>query len=235
MRKRARQFWGDFFGLDPQELEQPGARVVPHCGLGDYAGAWIFWRDDTLLLSTPPDLVDETRAALQATMDMLREPERLAGIFSDRAERMIGPAYQGYLDPAEFRPHQSAGASAVPVDEHLVHGLRTACDPEEWSHAGIEPERPEPCFGYLIDNRLVALAQNAFWSEATVSPGIIVHPGYRGRGYGKAVLAAAASDALQHDHLVLYQTLLGNTPAVRAASALGFTQFATHLAVRFRV
>jgi GNAT superfamily N-acetyltransferase len=234
MRKRAEQFWADFFGLEPEELDRPGARVVAHRGLGDYAGAWIFWRDGTVLISTPPQLADEIRTVLRTTAVVPHEPERLVELFAGRTERMIGPAYQGYLDPDAFRPHQAAGAPPVPVETGLIQSLRVACDPEEWSHAGIEPERPEPCFGYCVENRLVALAQNAFWAEGTVSPGLIVHPGYRGQGYGKTVLTAAAADALTHGHLVLYQTLLANAPAIHTATALGFTQFATHLAVRFQ-
>lgn len=234
MRERTERFWSDFFGLAPDELCQPGVRVVPHRGLGDYAGAWIFWREETIFLSTPPDLVDEIRAAIPSTVSRLPEPQRLASVFATRAERWIGPAYQGYLERDRFRGSELPGVSPVDAEEGLLEALCVACDPEEWAHAGIEPQRPEPCFGVTCDQRLVAVAQNAFWSEGTVSPGLLVHPDYRGRGYGKAVLAAATADALRGGHLVLYQTLCGNVPAVRAASALGYAQFATHLAVRFR-
>jgi len=234
MRTRVEQFWCDFFGLSPEELRKPGGRVVAHRGLGDYPGAWIFWREDTIILSTPPELIADTDGLYRSAADRFREPASLAELFAARTERVIGPAYQGFLDPDQFRPHLCPGTGLLPTQERLLDELRAACKAEEWLHAGIEPERPEPCFGYYLDHKLIAVAQNAFWSDSAVSPGLIVHPGYRGRGYGKAVLTAAASDALQSGHLVLYQTLLSNASAVRAAEALGFTQFATHLAIRFR-
>jgi hypothetical protein len=34
--------------------------------------------------------------------------------------------------------------------------------------------------------------------------------------------------------LVLYQTLLSNAPALAVAAALGFQEFGTHVAIRFR-
>lgn len=233
MARRVEEFWGDFFGIEPQELDQPGARVVAHCGLGDYPGAWIFWRRGTVLLSTPAELVVATRQAVESAGGT-NAPETLAHLFGQHAERLIGPAYQGYLDPGNFR--RCNGPAVVPLlNRHsLLDDLAAECEPDEWSAAGIDSARPEPCFVCLVGDRIVAAAQNAFWAESTVSPGLIVHPDFRGRGYGKAVLSATVSDALQQDHLVLYQTLWSNTCAVRAAAALGFTPFASHLAVRFR-
>lgn len=230
--QRAGEYWGSFFGLPPQELAHPGLRVVPHAGLGDYPGAWIFWRGDTVLLSAPEELVPDLQAA--TAKEAACAPAELSRHFRACTERLIGPAYQGFLDPIWFRPSEdSAAAPLLPGDPRL-QALCTACDPQEWSHAGIDSGRPEPCFGYRLGDRLVAAAQNAYWAEATVSPGLIVHPDYRGRGYGKAVLSAVVSDALRQDHLVLYQTLSSNTPAIRAAESLGFRPYATHLAIRFR-
>lgn len=233
MARRVKEFWGDFFGIEPQELDRTGVQVVAHRGLGDYSGAWVFWRKNTILLSTPADLVAATRQAVEAAGD-IDAPEALAHIFVQHAERLVGPAYQGYLDPSNFRPCHGPDVVPLLTRHSLLGDLAAECDPDEWSAAGIDPERPEPCFGYLCGDRIVAAVQNAFWAESTVSPGLIVHPDFRGRGYGKAVLSAAVSDALEQDHLVLYQTLWSNTCAVRAAAALGFTPFASHLAVRFR-
>lgn len=233
MEKRTKAFWGDFFGIEPEELDRPGVRAVPHRGLGDYPGAWIFWRRDTVVLSTPASLVEPTRKAIAAT-GRHRSPAEWAQLFHERTERCIGPAYQGFLDPARFRPALRGTERQCLVSGPLLERLQAECDPEEWSHAGLDLTRPEPCFGLMLDEQVVAAAQNSFWAVDTVSPGLIVHPEYRRRSLGKAVLSAAVTHALEQRHLVLYQTLLCNTPAIRAAASLGFTPFATHLAIRFR-
>jgi GNAT superfamily N-acetyltransferase len=233
METRTKAFWGEFFGVEPDELDRPGVRVVPHQGLGDYPGAWIFWRGGTVFLSTPASLAEPIRKAIPA-IGSHRPPIEWAELFHDRTERQIGPAYQGFLDPARFRPAPGGTEGRLVASGSLLERLQAECDPEEWSHAGLDPARPEPCFGFSVAGRIVAAAQNSFWAVDAVSPGLIVHPEHRGRGFGKAVLSAAVRHALEHQHLVLYQTLLSNAPAIRAAASLGFTPFATHLALRFR-
>jgi len=74
------------------------------------------------------------------------------------------------------------------------------------------------------------------WEEA-VSIGVVTHPAYRGRGYGRAVVSAATAQALEAGFIVLYQTLLANAPSANApsvdlATGLGYQPYATHLAVR---
>jgi hypothetical protein len=45
-------------------------------------------------------------------------------------------------------------------------------------------------------------------------------------------VSAAVEEALAEGHLVLYQTLRANRPALGIARRLGFSDFASHLAVR---
>ena len=51
---------------------------------------------------------------------------------------------------------------------------------------------------------------------------------------GKAVVSASVQYALDRGRLILYQTLVANTPAVGIALALGMREYARHLAVRLR-
>jgi RimJ/RimL family protein N-acetyltransferase len=62
--------------------------------------------------------------------------------------------------------------------------------------------------------------------------GIITHPDVRGQGYGRAVVSAISAYGLAADLVPRYQTLAANTPSVAIARALGFTHYATTLAVR---
>ena len=62
--------------------------------------------------------------------------------------------------------------------------------------------------------------------------GVVTHPAYRGRGYGRAAVSAATARGLEAGFIVLYQTLLANAPSVALATELGYQPYATHLAVQ---
>jgi predicted GNAT family acetyltransferase len=69
------------------------------------------------------------------------------------------------------------------------------------------------------------------WAE-TAHIGVVTHPAYRRRGYGRVVVSAATAEGLTAGFVVLYQTLLGNAPSVALATGLGYQRYATHLAVQ---
>jgi predicted GNAT family acetyltransferase len=95
-------------------------------------------------------------------------------------------------------------------------------------------EAETPRFGVFLDGRLVAAANLALWRPAVVSPGLLTHPEYRRRGFATAALGAVSEYGLSLGYLMLYQTLMENTGAVRAAEAVGYRRFATHQAVRLK-
>jgi predicted GNAT family acetyltransferase len=121
----------------------------------------------------------------------------------------------------------------VPKDQSSLKDLIQPCQPVEWEHSGLSVH-DKHLFGCFLDGRLVAVAGNILWDPNTVNPGVITHPDHRGKGYGTAVVSAAVQRAIKHDHLVLYQTLLANTPAVKIAHSLGFQPYAQHVAVIFK-
>jgi predicted GNAT family acetyltransferase len=89
-------------------------------------------------------------------------------------------------------------------------------------------------FGCFLDDRIVAVAGNIMWDPRTANPGVITHPDYRQKGYGVAVVSAAVRSALNNNYLVLLQTLIANTPAMKIAQRLGFQPYAQHVAVVFK-
>jgi RimJ/RimL family protein N-acetyltransferase len=62
--------------------------------------------------------------------------------------------------------------------------------------------------------------------------GIITHPAYRRQGHGRAVVSAISAYGLGVGLVPRYQALAANIPSVAIARALGFTHYATTLAVR---
>jgi GNAT superfamily N-acetyltransferase len=235
MRDEAIRYWSRFFGVTAEVLEGGGVHVVPHVGLADYVGAWIFWHGEAVIVSAPGSWVDELRPAAGQLARSAPDPDLARRLFGEAVERCIGPAYQGYLEPGSFRPrpHERVRRLAEGDGSALVR-LREACGETAWEHASIDPESGDSCWGLLENGELIAAAQCEVWVPGVVSPGVLTHPAHRGRGCARAVVSAAAAEAISRGDLVLYQTLLQNEPALRVARALGFRQLATHVAVRLR-
>jgi RimJ/RimL family protein N-acetyltransferase len=112
--------------------------------------------------------------------------------------------------------------------------LAAAVGPTAWAHSGISPERP-PVFGCYAAETLAAAGMLEPWGARLLHVGIVTHPAYRGRGYGKAVVSAMTTHGLTTGAVVQYRTLAANRASVAIAQALGFQRFGQTLAVRLLV
>jgi GNAT superfamily N-acetyltransferase len=225
--------WAAFFGLTAPAFLLPGIQVVAHHQLADYRGVWLFRHHGSLCLSVPPDSVDELSMAVrECTVERLFSEAGIRAVLGPRVGRIVGPAYQGYVEHPQFRAAPQPGVRALAgPDRKALEQLAAGCAAEAWEHSGIAFDEPN-VFGCFVDDRLVAAARyRREWGEA-VHVGVVTHPAYRGRGYGRAVVSATTAGALAAGFIVLYQTLLANTASVALATGLGYQRYATHLAVR---
>lgn len=118
-------------------------------------------------------------------------------------------------------------------DEAALQRLADACDPVEWAHSGIRWGE-HPVFGNWADGELIAAGTLVALAPELRHVGILTHPAHRGRGCGRAVVRAMTAHALQEGCLVQYRTLMANTASMAIARSLGFREYATTVAVRFR-
>jgi GNAT superfamily N-acetyltransferase len=194
---------------------------------------WLFHHHASLCLSVPPDSVDDLRVAVREfTVERLFSEAGIRALLGARIGHIVGPAYQGYVEQAQFRSAARPGVRALaPADQKVLRQLAAACEGDAWEHSGIAFDEPN-VFGCFADDQLVAAARHRpEWDEAA-HIGVVTHPAYRGRGYGRAVVSAATARGLAAGFIVLYQTLLANTASVALATGLGYRRYATHLAVR---
>ena len=227
------EHWAAFFGLSVADFMKPEPKVVPHAHLQGYQGAWLFRRGSSFVISVPPDLVEEIEGEVQRQSPGTLTGQDFVALLGGRVDKVIGPAYQGYVEEADFRPVASSARLLSSEDDNALRELAAVCDAQEWEHSAIQIGQ-HPNFGIFAGSCLVAVSNYRMEAVAAAMPGVITHPGYRGQGYGKAVLSAATEHGLSQGFLMLYQTLVLNQPAVAAAASLGYKQYATHLAVRLR-
>jgi RimJ/RimL family protein N-acetyltransferase len=227
-------FWAAQLGCSEAQLAQPTTSVIrPGPDLASYRGATVMFRPPACVLAVPADWVAPVTTrighrppAVVFDVDLLRR------VFGPAVEQVIGPAWLGYADASDFRPAPTLGTRLL-TDQDLpeLQRLAAACGPTAWEHSGIDPARPT-VFGCSADEVLASAGMLERWADHLLHIGIVTHPRYRGRGYGKAVVSAMSAHGLATGGVMQYRTLQANLPSVGIARALGFQRFALTLAVR---
>jgi len=57
-KERIQKYWNEYFGIDKEKRNET-IIVVPHNHLEGYNGAWIFQRENKIIISVKPKLVDQ--------------------------------------------------------------------------------------------------------------------------------------------------------------------------------
>lgn len=229
----AAAYWADFFGCAPDQLTKPGTHAVPHAGLGDYRGVYLFRRGETCIVSVPASLLPAVTArvaglAAASSFDVTL----LRRIFEDAIERIVGPAWQGYTWADAFTPAPHDGVRQLSEDDApALQRLAVACAGQDWEHSGIGGTG-QIVFGAFAGETLVAAGMGEPRGATLLHIGIVTHPDYRGRSYGRAVVSAITAYGLTVGLIPWYQTLAANDPSLAIAHALGFSRYAETLAVR---
>ncbi len=231
--KRIDAHWSRFLGVPASALQHPGVVVTAHAELRGYRGVWFFVRGRSAVVSAPPEWVGRlAKSGGAAVAEELLSPAAASRALGHAAREFVGPSLQGWLSADRFRPVTASGVRRLAEPEaQLVRAFRASCSREEWEHGGIKPERAD-IWASFQGAKVVALGQLRPHSGGAVDPCVITHPEHRGQGHALRLVSALADEALSAEQLVLYQTLVSNSPAISLARRLGFEKYATLLAVR---
>jgi GNAT superfamily N-acetyltransferase len=230
-------FWVERLGCSAQDLHRPGVTLLPNGGnLAAYRGAFLLRWDAACIFTVPASLLAPTAAAMHGRpIDHVFDAAFLADLFAAHLDRVVGPAFQGCADASDFRPVKERGTRVLALEEDTaLERLAVGCGPEAWEHSAIArgQQQQQPIFGCFAGTELVAAGTLQAWGPHLRSVGIVTHPAYRGRGYGRAVVATMTAYALDGGYIPQYQTLMRNTGSLGIAHALGYQQYATTIAVR---
>ena len=148
------------------------------------------------------------------------------------ADRVVGPAFLGYLDGATFAGVDDEESRLLDdSDSDAIEALRAACEPRAWDEGG--PVGAVATLGVFRGATLAALSSYEIWSERIAHIGIVTHPAHRGAGLGTAAVRAMTRIALARKLVAQYRTLLANAPSMAIARRLGFERYATTVSIRF--
>jgi len=227
--------WADHLGCAPEHFQTTRTLALPHLGIGDYHGVFVFRLGQAVVASVPPQLLPTLGPPLEQldpAQLMIKECVRAVGAAT--VERVIGPAYYGYADATSLLPSASAGIRLLThEDAPFLEQLHTACSEAEWAEAGgltIDL----PLVGQFVGGRLVAVAGYHVWWDCLAHMCVITHPACRRHGYGKAVALRLAEVALSRALVPQYRALEVNQASIGIATALGFEHCATSIALRLK-
>jgi hypothetical protein len=226
-------YWSNFFACPLTVVDRANTRVVPHAGLGDYRGIFLFRRQYALIISVPPaDHAIYLARFAGLTSAAFDDVAALTKLMPAAIGRVIGPARISYGDVTTLRPHRfDAARLLTDADEAAFQQFRAACPPLGWEHGG-SVFGGRAVAGQFIGDALVALAGYERWGEQIAHIAVVSHPNYRGRGYGTCVVSLLAETVLTEGLIPQYRTLRANAPSLAIAAALGFVEYAESIAVR---
>ena len=154
----------------------------------------------------------EIQSELMAKLDKTLEYEHVEWLF--------------YLYPADFKPYISPDFDLRQLsesDKDSLNTLKSACTTDEvdegWVHV-----TDELAYGAFDGDKMVACASLFDW-RGFGDPGVLVHPAYRQRGLGKAVVSPICKFVLDQGRVMDYRCDSRNTGSAGIAKNLGFTRY----------
>jgi GNAT superfamily N-acetyltransferase len=230
------RYWMSDLGCSRDDLYSRQTLIAPHApSSSNYHGIFVFLHKELLLISVPRSLIGVFRRNAEGwSRSAALQEDRLRALVSCPIEQVIGPAFVGYTNRANFRPIPAGGAHVLgQQDITALEDLRGACSELEWEHGGSQLG-DRPVIGEYSGDQLVAVAGYQLWGGEIAHIYVITHPRHRRKGYGKSVVSRITDEVLNQGLVPQYQTLEDNVSSMAIARSLGFERYATTVAVRFR-
>jgi GNAT superfamily N-acetyltransferase len=138
-------------------------------------------------------------------------------------ERILGPAVLAYLDRKCFVPVDTLGVQQTDRNDPRLAELADGAGQQDADESDI---RAWPSCVWIATNgaEVTAAAGYEIWGSAVAHLGVLTEPGYRGRGLGRRVAAAAAAGALSSGLVPQWRARTDHTASRRIATALGFEE-----------
>ena len=193
----------------------------------------LYHIDKLAVIRISPVLIKEAglKAGFQA-YDKPISPQILSTLLgSDYKFERKSTLLDYFLAPADFIPQPAPEGFRLQhldpkADEAILLKLFNACTPEELDDADIILGEPDPVImGLIYNGELVAYASHRYWGDDEIADmGVLIHPKYRGRGLGKAIVASLCKWCIQHNVVPMYRVFDENRISQKIPIKLGFQE-----------
>jgi GNAT superfamily N-acetyltransferase len=224
-------FWAADTGCRPEDFDTEAVAVIEGPSHDGREYAQFFRRKRRLQITCSASIVDIVRGATYgqsrgAIFDISFIERALRG----RIDRIIGPAYLGYLDALDS-DSENPNARILSLDDRgALDDLRGNVMAQDWEHTALKPDLP--IAGYFIDRTLVSAAGYEVWGGRIAHIRVLTREDARGAGYGRACVGRITAYAIEKGLIAQYRTLHVNAPSMAIARSLGFEDYASTIYVR---
>lgn len=209
------------------DFDKMGTYVVPHNKLQNSNRMEIYYLYQQAILLTDPNhykylkqvVVQNFRNRIISTSDLLY-------FWGDQIEILQENEIFAYLDPNNFQPFPLLDGFCF---QHVTEckqfrKLKEACSEIEWEIAYTSIEH-EGNLGLFLDDNLIGMASMINWNEIAEDIGIIIHPDYRLKNYGKMLLSEIVSAGLEKNKRMQFRFQQEDEISKKLVTRVGFKEF----------
>jgi len=210
-------------------------------GYGYTRVLWMLHCGDRAVISVhPAALAQMSQLVWRFSPDTVLEEDFWTKAMVIMTECIRGPLHQHDLSIKLYHPGgvellttEGAIRPVTTTDKFTWPGTRLY-----WSAGDYPSAQRGECFGIFLGDVLVGDiathdAPVAEMAELVAEDGIEVAEEYRGRGFGKALLAHWTYEMQRRGRACLHGTCVGNVASVEVARAVGYLEYAKHRAISY--
>ena len=152
----------------------------------------------------------------------LTDPATVARVIGP-VEEFVGPATLAFLDPTAVDIGDDPRVAAVAAGHESVRQLAAACGTGDAEESGILAVESSVAV-WQVAGRVVAASGYQVWHGQLGHLSVLVAPGFRGRGLGKAVAARAVGQVVEAGLVPQWRARSTLVTSRRIARSLGFVE-----------
>jgi len=225
-------FWAADTDCHPEDFDTDAVVVVERPSDDGSEYAQFFRRKRRLQIRCSASIVDIVRNATHGqAQDTIFDVAFVERALTGRINRVLGPAYLGYLDALDSDRVDPNVRLLSRDDRDALNDLRDSVTAQDWEHSGFN-KPDQQIAGYFIDRELVSAAGYKLWGGRIAHICVLTRGDARGVGYGRACVRGIAAHAIEQGLIVQYRALYENAPSLAIARSLGFEDYAASIYVR---
>ncbi len=225
-------YWAKRFSCTREDFVHSGTLVIKEEELAGTRKIYVYHIDKISVVRMAPSLAKQM--GLPDGYD-----RNSVSLTVNELQSLVGARYRVeiestlldcYLDAKDFKFFSAAGDFTTrrlypENDNTYLLGLYDACTEEDLDEAEIYVDDPDPViYGMFDEEQLVAYASHRYWDEIIADIGVLIHPNYRSRGLGKAVVSALCEWCIKNEVVPMYRVFSDHNHSRRIPQALGFKE-----------
>ena len=225
-------YWAKRFACQRTDFERTCTKFIKEDDLVKTGKAIIYHLKNMCVVRMAPDLVGVIDDPVVFDKESSQISERKMQTLLEKSFKVSreNTLVDHFLDSSDFTPFRiKKGITARQVDpqtgDDTLRAFYGECSAEDLDEAEIYVDEPDPViFGLFENEQMVAYASHRYWDGVIADIGVLVHPGFRSRGLGKAVVSRICEWCIQNDVIPMYRVFDGNAHSSRIPAALGFKE-----------